>query len=508
MEGKNFLKKLIVSFCVGIFFGLPALAATPDDPLVPNQWYLQKIQAPEAWNAATGSSDVIVAVLDAGVDVAHPDLAQNIWVNQSEIAGNGIDDDGNGYADDVNGWDFIDNDATLLPTNTGGYLSSAFAHGTVVAGLIGGVGNNGIGIAGINWRVKIMPVRILDGFGVGDTDIAIKGVEYAIRNGAKVINMSFTGEDLIESFRAVIQRAVDAGITVVAAVGNANGNTDGVPVYPACLRRADGSKLVIGVAATNMDDTKATFSNYGSGCVDIAAPGVDMFSTMYARNGLLSYASGWSGTSLSAPLVSGAVALIKSRHFFLTPSQILTILQLSVDPLAKSSGEAGVGRLNIRKALEIAPLFAVVSPQSPQPVAAPMPDPNDFIVKDVPKGSAPIIKILSKKGETLASFDAYAKAFRGGVRVAVGDVNGDGENEIVTAPGPGGGPHIRIFDRNGKVLSQFFAFEKSSRVGWRVNLDGKNNDGFALISVIEDKKKAPRTRRFDALGHLEVSAGN
>src|SRR3989338_6557208 len=176
MEGKNFLRKLIGGFCVGMFFGLPVFAATSNDPLAPNQWYLQKIQAQEAWDAATGSNDVVVAVLDTGVDIAHPDLTQNIWINHSEIAGNGIDDDKNGYADDVNGWDFIDNDATVLPTETGGHLGSAFAHGTVVAGIIGGVGNNGVGIAGINWRVKIMSIRILDGFGVGDVDTAIKGV--------------------------------------------------------------------------------------------------------------------------------------------------------------------------------------------------------------------------------------------------------------------------------------------------------------------------------------------
>src|SRR3989338_6603632 len=139
------IQKTIAALLIGLVFALPALARTPDDSRYGEQWYLEKISAPAAWDVATGTRDVIVAVLDSGVDLDHPDLAANLWTNLGEIAGNGADDDQNGYVDDVRGWDFIDDDATPAPNQNGAWTTDGVAHGTVIAGLIGAVGNNGKG---------------------------------------------------------------------------------------------------------------------------------------------------------------------------------------------------------------------------------------------------------------------------------------------------------------------------------------------------------------------------
>ena len=349
-------------------FALPAIARTPNDTDYSEQWYLEKIGAPAAWDVATGTHDVVVAVLDSGVDLDHPDLVANFWSNPGEIAGNGVDDDGNGYVDDNRGWDFVEEDNTPEPTRGGAYTDDGVAHGTVIAGLIGAVGNNGQGISGVSWRVSIMSLRVLDDVGSGDSADARRAIEYAIENGANVINLSFTGYEVDQAFEQAVNEAYVAGIPVIAAVGNVNGggiNVDETPVYPACFvgERAD---WVIGVAATTKEDTKTDFSNYGSTCTELSAPGEDLFGTMYQNDDWADfpdyYHGGWSGTSVAAPLVTGAVALLKSAFPSLTPSLMRTVLQLSVDPLKESgtdaTGKLGAGRLNVGRAMEIAPAFA------------------------------------------------------------------------------------------------------------------------------------------------------
>jgi subtilisin family serine protease len=338
---------------------------TTNDPYFQEQWYLQAIQAPAAWQTVTGSSDVIVAVLDTGFDSDHLDLLENKWINKGEISGNGFDDDGNGFVDDVHGWDFIDRDNIPEPTISTTFDEGAVSHGTVIAGIIGATTNNTLGITGINWHVKLMNVRILDNMGAGNSVTAREGIKYAVKNGAKVINLSFTGFDMDPLLEAVIKEANDAGVLMVAAVGNTEGggtNVDFTPIYPACIGHGTPDNGIIGVSSTDQTDTKSVFSNYGATCTDLAAPGEDILSSVYQNSMWAPFAKGffqdhWSGTSMAAPMVSGAAALVLAEFPRLTPIQLKNVLRLSADPVhvtGDASGKMGAGRLNIAKALTLA----------------------------------------------------------------------------------------------------------------------------------------------------------
>jgi hypothetical protein len=490
---------------------VPAFAALPNDPLIQKQWYLGKIQAPTAWDTTTGSNDVVVAVLDTGVDFNHPDLAGNLWTNPGEIPGNGIDDDHNGFVDDAHGWDFVDNDNTPDPLPDGNDLPDPVDHGTVIAGVIGAVGNNGIGVAGINWHVKIMPVRILNKDGSGFSTDATKGIEYAVKNGAKVINLSFTGFDIDPEFEQAIRDAYDAGVTVVAAVGNQDGgglDTDANPVYPACFKFNDEDP-VLGVAASNPDDTKADFSNYGTNCTDITAPGVDIFNLSYQDTRFTqftqAYLGGRDGTSIASPMVAGAAALLLGAFPTLTPADVKTVIQLSADPMLEkgtpSTGKLGAGRLNLARMLEVGKALAA---QKAGGAVAPTPSPvstsQTSIVVAANAGQAPFVSVYDQAGNRTATFEAYADAFRGGVRVAVGDVFGNGQDDIITVPGPGGGPQVRVFSMDGKPLGQFFAFDAADRHGLYVAAGDVDGDGKADIVVGNDTGGGGNVRAFRANG--------
>lgn len=362
-----FKKNFIFSCIFFWFISSPVFAASmiTDDPLFSGQWYLQNIQAPTAWQTTKGSSALVVAILDAGFDLSHPDLEQNTWVNTKEIAGNGLDDDLNGFVDDVYGWDFVDKDNTPEPTVSTTYDEGAISHGSVIAGIIGATANNHAGIAGINWNVKMMNVRILDNMGSGNSGSAHDGIQYAIKNGAKIINLSFTGFDHDPRLETAIKEANAAGVLVVAAVGNTKTggiNVDETPIYPACDGHGTPDNGMIGVASTDKTDTKSGFSNFGATCTDISAPGENIVSTVYQNSAWVPFDDGfyqdrWSGTSMAAPMVSGAAALLLSTHPKLTPPNIKNILRLSADPVSvtgAASGKMGAGRLNIAKALTLA----------------------------------------------------------------------------------------------------------------------------------------------------------
>lgn len=484
---------------------VPAFARTSDDPFAGDQWYLDQIHAQDAWNTTVGSRDVVVAVLDSGVDADHPDLAENLWTNDGEVADNGIDDDGNGYVDDAHGWDFVEDDNTPEPDpRRGDSASDGVTHGTVIAGIIGAVGDNAVGVTGVSWHARIMPLRILDNDGVGESEDAARSIRYAVENGADVINLSFTGYEVDTRFEDAVNDAYLAGVPVVAAVGNYEDtgiDLNETPVYPACFAgtRAD---WVIGVAATDQSDAKASFSNYGSNCTDVSAPGVDMFSTAYQNRRVGGYAEayegGWNGTSVSAPVVSGAIALLKSAYPSFGPSVIRTVLQLSADPIKDRSvaaGALGTGRLNVARMLEIAPAF---SGQEEAVVAVTSPSGNVAVAPAA--GAPPTVRVVAEDGTEAARFDAYDPAFAGGVRVAMGDVDGDGVDEIVTAPGPGGGPQVRVFEQDGTARSQFFAFETSSRTGVTVTVADVDGNGTDEIVVGEDAGGSGRVRVFDLRG--------
>jgi subtilisin family serine protease len=249
---------------------------TPNDPNIAQQWGLAKIKAREAWDINRGRPEVIVAVIDTGVDYSHPDLQDNIWINTEEF--NGLkdkDDDGNGYIDDVRGWDFVGNDANNPQADAD--PMDAYGHGTHVAGIIAASGNNGVGIAGINWQAKIMALKVQADNGTYFEDFAIiEAIHYAIAKGAKIITCSFGGESRsVEEENAFIALK-DAGILAVCAAGNDGRDTDITPEYPSGYNLEN----MISVAASDENDNLATLSNYGLTSVDVMAPGVNIYSTV------------------------------------------------------------------------------------------------------------------------------------------------------------------------------------------------------------------------------------
>lgn len=291
------------------------------------------INAPEAWETTTGSRNVVVAVIDSGLDYTHPDLAANVWTNPREIAGDGIDNDANGFVDDVRGWDFANADADPMDDD---------GHGTHVSGTIGAVGNNAIGVTGVNWRVSIMGLKFLDAEGNGYTSNAVAAVTYATRMrrdfGMNVvaINASWGGETRSIALADAITAAGRAGILFVAAAGNESSNNDRVATYPA--NQADDA--VIAVAATNRSNRLAEFSNYGSTTVDLAAPGVAILSTVPGGG----YAS-FSGTSMATPYVTGTVALMAAANPRATAAEIRSALLSTVKPVAALSRKVATGGL-------------------------------------------------------------------------------------------------------------------------------------------------------------------
>lgn len=483
-------------------------ALTPNDFLIAEQWYLEKIHAFEAWETATGDSAVVVAVLDSGVDLNHQDLADRLWENTGEVI-DGADNDNNGFDDDIAGWDFVDGDARPAPELFGPFSAEAVSHGTLIAGIIGATTNNGLGVAGLSWDVRIMPLRVLDDFGVGSSDAVRKAIRYAVENGADVINLSFTTLQYDGKLVETIRWAHEQGTVVVAAMGNTEAggvDVETSAIYPACLDAALGTDIVIGVTATNTRDEKAYFSNFGSSCADISAPGVDIFGLVYMdereRELQTSYGGPWQGTSTAAAMVSGAAALVRSAYPSLTPEKVQLALQLSVDPLREQDTVVkramGSGRLNVARALEVAREFSGSSVISARRDVTPS---GSFVVAEG-SGSAPVVRRFDARGILLAEFLAYDEAFDGGVRLAMGDVNGDGVEEIVTGAGPHGGPQVRVFDLEGNVRNQFFAFDEESRTGIFVAMGDTNADGVDEIIVTQDAGGYGQARIFDRAGNL------
>ena len=266
------------------------------------QWQMNILHMTDAWNVTEGSSDVVVAVIDSGVDIYHEDLKHAIWLNEDEIANNGIDDDNNGYIDDIHGWDFV------LDTNS---MDNRGPHGTMVSGLIAAKKDNGIGIAGIAPNVKIMPLNIANSDGLTvSVDGGLLAVKYAVDNGADIINLSFGGYESNQYYEDVVQYAYDNNVLVIAATGNDGIDLAYYPFAPACVDLSNNS--VIGVAATGPANILSYFSNYGGGtCTDVSAPGENLALAVPSNYG---YYSSNSGTSFASPLVAGVAALIKSEH--------------------------------------------------------------------------------------------------------------------------------------------------------------------------------------------------
>ena len=324
------------------------------------------IDAPEAWNLSTGSSNVVVGIIDSGIDYTHPDLVDNIWTNPGEIAGNSIDDDTNGYVDDVHGYDFFNFDGDPFDDNS---------HGTHVAGTIGAEGNNGIGVAGVNWDVTLMGLKFLGSGNSGPNSAAIAAVNYVSMMSDRGVNIratnnSWSSTSFSNQLYAAIAGNRDRDILFVAAASNDATSNEDVPHYPASYDLDN----IIAVAATTNDDTLASFSNYGAISVDLAAPGVLTYSTTPGGNYGFK-----NGTSMATPHVTGAAALAFALEPNATYTEVRNAILGGVDLKANLTGFVATGgRLNLVGMIDMLGLY--VSSTTPAAGSTVSSAPTDFVV--------------------------------------------------------------------------------------------------------------------------------
>lgn len=290
--------------------------ATPNDTYYSRQWALPAVSAPSGWDISTGSTTTVVAVVDTGV-YPHSDLSGHL----------------------VAGYDFVNSDSSPLDDE---------GHGTAVAGVIAATGNNSMGIAGVNWKTKIMPLKALDSSGSGYTSDIAKGVTYAADHGAKVINMSLGGSQYSSTFKSAIDYAYSKGVVIVAAAGNENTSANSYPAaYP----------NVLGVSALSSSTTRAAFSNYGA-YVDVAAPGQQVYSL--TNTGGYAY---WDGTSFSSPMVAGLAGLIVGRNSTLSAAAVSQIVTSTASDIGDAGRDNyfGWGRMNVYNALKATPAATIVN---------------------------------------------------------------------------------------------------------------------------------------------------
>ncbi len=433
-------------------------AGVPNDPSFGQLWGLSNtgqsgglrdadIDAPEAWDVTTGSRDVVVAVIDTGVDYRHRDLAANAWRNPGEVAGDGIDNDGNGFVDDVYGWDFANNDADPLDDQ---------GHGTHVAGTIGAVGNNGTGVVGVSWNVSIMGLKFLGANGSGSTSGAVAAINYATRMrrdfGINIVatNNSWGGGGSSAALRDAIAAGGRAGILFVAAAGNEATNIDVTPAYPASYMDA----AVISVAATDRSNNLANFSNYGVTGVDLAAPGVAIYSTVPGN----SYAT-YSGTSMATPHVTGTVALMAAANPQATAAQIRSAVLSTAVPVASLAGKVATGGLlNAAAAVQAIaggepPVDPPVEPpiDPPPPPAADPLEPNDSLATATPLAlvdrRASVTAVVGDGSNGAADVDLFAVSLAAGETLTV-------DIDATTLAEPSDlDSFLRLFDAGGLQLA-------------------------------------------------------
>ena len=322
------------------------LLNSPSDARFSELYGMQKISAPAAWDLSTGSQATVVANIDTGIAYNHEDLAANMWRNEGETPDNGVDDDGNGFIDDYHGFDFFYNDSD--PTDDAG------GHGTHTGGTIGAVGNNALGVVGVNWNVRLMAIKIYSPSGSDTTSaMLINAYNYVRMMKNRGVNIRITNNSYggcgeacgyDQATRDAIDALGDAGVLQVFAAGNNGRDIEATPFYPASYT----SPSIITVAASDRDDNRVGFSNYGASSTDLAAPGLGILSTISSGGYDTS-----SGTSMATPHVTGAAALLASHNPNLSAASLKATLMNSVDALPQWNGvvKSG-GRLNVAKALQ------------------------------------------------------------------------------------------------------------------------------------------------------------
>jgi subtilisin family serine protease len=378
-----------------------AAFAAPDDSFFGLEWGLSNggqtvggvagtpdadIDADQAWDTTVGSADVVVGVVDTGLDLGHPDLATNVWSNPDERGAgresNGVDDDGDGLVDDTTGWDWAAGDNQGLDEN---------GHGTHVSGTIAGRADDAMGVAGVAWRARLMALRILDASGSGRVSDAIKAYGYAAVHGARIVNASLGGGSFSRAERDAIAAARD--VLFVVAAGNEGADNDTTPSYPCDYDLPN----VVCVAASDQHDELAGFSNYGATSVDLAAPGVNIASAWPgARWALLD------GTSMATPHVAGAAVLALAANPRLDTAGLRAALLSSVDALPALAGRVATGgRLNAARAVAAAAGTpapdTAVGAQAPRPStpAAPAPTPRTTPAATAPSAPAPTAPVAA-----------------------------------------------------------------------------------------------------------------
>ncbi|MBA2609927.1 MAG: S8 family serine peptidase [Actinobacteria bacterium] len=448
--------------------GIMRAAAVPNDPCVntcdgKSEWYLPTVGAPSAWDRTRGDG-VTIAILDSGIDTGHPDLAPKI--------------DGSVDMTDVH--------------------DGIGIHGTEVAGVAGAATNNAQGVASLGWNARLLSVKVLDQNGEGFTSWVINGIFEAVNRGAKVINLSLASTEYEQPLQDAINNAYNKGVLVVAAAGNndGQGGTSTSPKYPAAMNH------VLSVAATMQNDTVAAFSRRGA-TVDMAAPGNGLVTTGAGGTYVLA-----SGTSLAAPVVSAAAALVIAQGLETSPDAVTAQLVRTGQPL--NDGVGGViRRLNVGFATETAAPYSLgFGGGNSVAVGNVDPAPGEEIVTAAGPGGGPHVRVFSAAMDPMGSgFQAYSASFRGGVDVTVGDVLPDVPgDEIVTGAGAGGGPHVRVFLGNGlpapgKAGDGFFAYGAAFTGGVTVAVGDVRPDvaGDEIITGAASNG-GPHVRIFSAVG--------
>ncbi len=389
-----------------------------------------QIGAETVWNVTTGNPGFVVGVIDTGVDYTHPDLAANMWINPGEFAGDGIDNDNNGYIDDIRGWDFANDDNDPMDVD---------GHGTHVSGTIGAVGNNGIGVVGVNWNVRIMALNFLGpGPNSGLISAEVEAISYSVKMGVKVTNNSYGGAGTSQAEARAVNRAGIAGQIFVTSAGNDAEDNDIVDSYPTDFSISFNN--VVSVAATDSNDALAGFSNFGATTVTLGAPGVGIRSTVpiaVDADGTVDGYDTYDGTSMASPHVAGAIALYWGANPTLTYDQVINKLKTSVDKVPGLAGLVSTGgRLNVARMFNLVPVPPVVV--------------------NAPVGSQ-VVRVLIEGGGTQLALTPHP-GFFGGIVAAAGDVTSDGVADVVTAATLGG--HVKVFDgTTGGEIRSFFGFE-------------------------------------------------